>query len=307
MVRDCSKALGSAPIRARRLHPLLLVLALGVLPACDNLLSGDDHTSSFAIDSKIQVALSERLSPQGRALILNCRTEKLYGCFNWKLGHTLTRAGNTIQIRFLNVSVPEICQPAFGPARTAIDLGSLGDGTYRLMINANGDGVVAELKVTAGSYVVQGGDGPTIGFPAPKLNRVPDNTVWGLIGYLAPGGPSDPVAQDYLDSLEVHGAEIRILEPGDYGYFSIDQAGEIETPPNHGYYYARPYVRRFAGDPTVLRDVVKYFGKTQSQWVSIRLNTWRGDAYYGWVLGGEPLSGSSTKTQPSSRVLSSPD
>jgi hypothetical protein len=277
-------------VRPSRLLLISYLLLLGLLPACDNFLGGDDHTSSLPIDSKIQITFSELLSPnpQQRVLVLNCRTEKIYGCYNYRLAYRLSRLGSTLKIQFSQVSVPEICLDAPGPATVAIDLGFLPAGTYRLMIGPSGTGVAAELKVTAGSYEVQGGDGPAIGFPAPKLNRVPDNTVWGLIGYLGLGEPFASVAQDYLDSLEARGAEIQVLSPGDYGYFSIDQAGEIETPANNGYYYARPYVRRFTGDPAALREVVKYFGKTQSQWVSTRLLTWRGDTYYSWILAGEP-------------------
>ena len=285
-----SQPLGGTMVRPRRLLFLSYVLLFGLLPGCNNFLGGDGHMLSLPIDSKIQITLSEPLSPvpQRRALVLTCRTEKIYGCYNYGLFYKLTRSGSTLQIQFGRVTVPDICLDAPGHATVAIDLGPLPDGTYRLMVSSSGKGVAAELNVTTGSYEVHGGDGPTIGFPAPKLNRVPANTVWGLIGYLSLGQPSDSLAQTYLDSLEVRGAEIQTLPPGDYGYFTIDQAGQIGTPPNNGYYYARPYVRRFAGDPTVLRDVVKYFGKTQSQWLSTRLLTWRGDAYYGWVLASEP-------------------
>ena len=264
-------------LRSRRLLSLACLLA-GLLPACNSLV-GRKENSTPPIDSNIRITLSEQLSRERRTLTLNCATTKIYPCVNYQLDYSLARQGNTFIIQFHGVSIGEICFTATGPARASIDLGSLGAGVYRLVIT-NGDRLISELNVTTDSYVVSGTEGPTITFPAPRLNRVPDYTVWGLIGYASLGDAS--VAQAYLDSLEARGATTQVLAPGDYGYFSIDQNGEIVTPPNHGYYFALPYVRRFAGDPTSLQDVVRYFGQTQI--VSVRLLTWRGDTYYSWVL-----------------------
>jgi len=277
-----------------RAHPALLLIcaaALAGTPGCEFLVGNDGggHGSTLPIDSKILVTMSERLAPDDRGLVLNCRTEKEYGCHNYRIGHSLGRSGQTIRIDFRHIDVPELCLLALGPARAEIDLGALAPGGYVLELRAGGRTVTAGLAVSESAYVVTVAGDPAVGFTATRLDRVPDGTVWGLIGYLAPAGqPYDSLAKAFLDSLEVRGAKTGDFAPGDYGYFVIDGSGEIRTPPGHGYYFARPYIRRFDGDPAALREVVAYYGKAHARWLNISLDTWRGDAYYSWVLGSNP-------------------
>ena len=54
-------------------------------------------------------------------------------------------------------------------------------------------------------------------------------------------------------------------------------------PGTHGYYAARPWVLHYAGPSEAVAEVIEQFGRTQSQWLSIRLYTWRGEWYATWL------------------------
>ncbi len=274
---------------ARPLHLVACMTLAAGLSGCGSHDGMGELFPFVPIDSKILITMSERLDHSGRSMILNCRTARTYGCSNYRLAYTRERLGSVTSIAFLYVRIPEVCLTSLGPARADIDLGSLAPGKYLFEISSGGKSVGAALSVSPDSCVVANGESPTIDFPVPHLNRVPDNTVWGLIGYLGhQGEPFDSLAGAFLDSLTARGASVGSFAPGDYGYFVIDASGAIERPSTDGYYFALPFIRRFAGDPALVRDLVAYFGRTQGFFLSIQVHTWRGDAYYGWVLAGNP-------------------
>jgi hypothetical protein len=266
----------------------LRALRLGVIPALAATLTGcftspkTFQGQDLPIDSKVLISMTEHLSPAGRTLELECKTERSYGCSNLVVLTSMEQRERAIQIQFRGIRQPEICLTSFGPATTRISLGSLAAGSYRLAAASQGQGFYATLSVSEQSYAVTNADAATVGFSSSQLNRVPDHTIWGLIGYIPLGAPSDSVAQSFLDSLRTLGAANSTWQPGDYGYFSIDASGDIETPQNHGYYFARPFIFDYSGSQDALRALVSSYGQRFAGSVNIQVKTWQGREYLSW-------------------------
>lgn len=274
----------------RGLDVRIKLCVLALLVTWSTLSCGDSPTQPAPeppgppIDSKIIVTPSELLADAGRALILNCRTERIYPCANYRIAFDLTRSGSSILVRFRYIDLGTACATAIGPATCTLDLGALDPGDYSVEFRV-GTGVTrVDLVVDAGAYRVTPDAGESVTFSLATLRRIPDETIWGLIGYLgvAPE-PYHTLGQSFIDSLEAHGAEAVTLEPGEYGAFQIDPSGQMIWPGIHGYYAARPYVLHYAGPSEGVAEVIEQFGMTQSQWLSIRLYTWRGEWYATWL------------------------
>jgi hypothetical protein len=243
---------------------------------------------ALPIDSQIQITLAEVLFPSERRLHLQCQTAKEYGCINYRIETTVARGRTAIKISFGYIELSgDACFTAVGPAKSTIDLGVLSVGAYPLRLQTPNESVDGYLVVEAGAYRVLLDSEDAVSFTNPVLHRVPERTVWGLIRYGSLAGSPAVRAQAYLDSLEAHGAVDEPLEPGDYGFFTIDSALVMRWPPNLGsgdlaYHY------RSTRDPTELREVVRQFAFSDSQWLSIQMHTWRGESWWSHLLRLEP-------------------
>ena len=282
----------SLPTR-RRIHMPIQRLTLVVLAAF-SLLSCDEKTPPTSppvqypeqIDSTILITPSESLFTDSRALIWNCRTERMYGCINEIIASFVSRAGSVVRVYFQGIYSDGPCFTAGGPATCHIDLGELPAGHYSVEFVSRTGTTKVDLLVEEDAYVIQSISGQSVSFDFPVLRRIPNGTIWGLIGYLSPLPP--PVDEPFLDSLATLGAQPTNLAPGEYGAFRIDSTGTMQWPGINGFYHALPYVRSYGGPSEPLREMVKFFGKTQSDRSDITLYTWRGEVYRSWVLATEP-------------------
>jgi hypothetical protein len=192
-----------------------------------------------------------------------------------------------VKVQMLGINLSgQVCFTSVGPASCQIDLGELPPGHYSVEFGLPTGTTKVDLLVEEGAYVVEPITGQSVAFAVPVLRRIPAGTIWGLIGYLS--FPPPPPDEPFLDSLAALGALPLNLETGDYGEFLIDSTGTMQWPRTHGYNHALPYVRGYGGPSDSLRELVKYFGKTQGQRCNIQLKTWRGEQYLSWVLATEP-------------------
>ena len=97
---------------------ILFLIALISLPLlfnnCDDAVS--DNKEYTAIDSRINIKLSEELSVDKRDFFLYCSTERIYGCINYGIDYYVIKGANGFKIKFNNVVISDICLTALGPA-----------------------------------------------------------------------------------------------------------------------------------------------------------------------------------------------
>jgi hypothetical protein len=229
------------------------------------------------IRSEVSITAHEQLGASARTLQMICKTTQIYPCSNYGIVSSVNRSGASIAINFRGVEVPGICLTSTGPATRTLDLGSLADGSYALTVNSGGSTLNGSLQVTDGVISVTAPPSTAVGFPRPVLHRIPPQTIWGVVGWATP--TQAPKAQAYLDALVAAGAGPQSLAPGDYDFFSVTPAGEIQSPETAGYWYAQPYVFKYAGDVATLSSLVH--GQSDSLW--IRLYTDRGDQFFSWT------------------------
>lgn len=234
------------------------------------------------INSDIEIRMIEILNETGRTLELYCSTTEEYPCINFLIDRSFSVKSGNISIRFKNVIDPGICATAIGPATTTIDLGSLKPGVYNLTIDVVDKRSSGNLIVTPDQYIIDIGKKKQLVLNGPVLNRVPDNTFWGTVGYHQTS--TEPVVNQFISSLLGLGAATGAYLPGDYGYFSIDEWGEIEAPQNHGYYFIRPFIFTYEGASDNLENLLRTYRQNHGNDVSIMLYTSQGEIFRSWML-----------------------
>jgi hypothetical protein len=257
-----------------RAVPLMAVL---LLPACS---SKHDAVVPPPIESVIFAEVHETYSPAGRALRLDLRTQREYGCFNFRIDAALRTAGQAgWNVDIDGVEAPNICLTAIGPARASFTLGAPVIGDRVLLYDVQGAGMVAHLVVDDATLRLEG-DGPAtpVRFPLPTLRRVPPQSAWGFVAWATPA--EEAKALQFLDALEAAGAEPIALEPGDYDVFLVDDAGTVRWPGN-GFNHARAFAHHVEAGAPSLQDVVAEFDVDGLQ---IAVYDDRGRAVLSWMM-----------------------
>lgn len=272
--------------RSAALYGLALVGVICGLgfAACRDL--GPQNGTTNPIDSRIEIRLWEELTPSGTALVFQGNTEKEYGCANFSILYTYTLRERVVNIDFLGIYQPHICLDALGPATCTINLGALPTDTYLVRFSVAGRITEGQLTVSSELFTLRHPDTSAIVVRTPELQRVPDGTIWGLVGYIT--GSLEPTVLSFFDSLTVLGALPGTYSPGYYGYFIIDSSGTIREPQWQAFPHARAFIRHFRGDMLVLRDLVKRYGQRHADSLYISLYGTRGEAFYSWVLRDDP-------------------
>lgn len=218
------------------------------------------------IDSRVLVRPWERLEASGRTLVLDCETERIYGCVNHQLLSVDSRVGSAFGIVFLGVTMPDACLTALGPARARIDLGRIADGSYTLAMRVNERRVRATMDIGRDAIVVTGGESEWTHVPRPSLRRVPPGTLWGTIGW-GPGDQSQ-AAQAFLDSMATRGAAARTLAAGDYHHFRVEPDGSIVTPLTGAFPFERGFALHDPGSDDALAGVLYAFAEPLRIWMT---------------------------------------
>ena len=233
------------------------------------------------IVSDIEITMVETIDSTGRTFQLKCVTKEHYPCANYHLVSNLTKASNSYVIDFMGIEIPEVCLAAFGPALANIELGNPANAVYDLVIKTDEATSTGKLYVSTDHYILDFVQTGRIGFTNPILNRVPENTIWGTIGYH--NSDTKTLAEEFIESLKSLGAETRSYLPGDYGYFSISSKGQIEPPENHGNYFIDAFILEYTGKSNNLKDVVRNYGLNYNDKLKILLYTTRGDMFRSWA------------------------
>ncbi len=231
-------------------------------------------------DSGIKISMWESAEADKRTLQFRCETEMIYPCMNYLIIHSVKRSSNTINIDFKGIYMPGICSNAFGPAVTTVNLETLPPGDYTLKLKVGAESSNAVLSVFPEMYSISSSSLEQIQFTPPQLSRIPENTIWGIIGYHISSNESS--AQSFVDTLLQNGAVARKYTPGSYGYFNIHSDGTILPPENHGYWFVLPFILEFTGDNALIKMILEDFRKEYGDDLKITVHTTKGESFYSW-------------------------
>ena len=212
------------------------------------------------IDSAINIRMVETFDKSPRTVQLYCSTTKIYPCCNYSINVEHRQSSNVIDISFKNVIEHDFCLTALGPASAVIDLGALSNGTYRLNLNIGSVRRTGELVVTSDSYKVNIANNKAFRFTNTPLNRIPEYTIWGTIGYHKQETSS--LVQSFIADLIGLGATKKSYNSGFYGEFDIDKNGDIVQPgSNSGYWFAQSFIFHFSGNIDNVEQLIKQYAR----------------------------------------------
>ena len=265
-------------------HFLLLVVLSMVLPFATTSCNKDDEMQEKPRLGVIEIKMFENIDSVPRVLQLRCETKEIFRCCNWPIRNTASVSDDDIDIRFEDIFIPDICLTAFGPATAQIDLGSLSEGTYNLNLSAPGSHNGGKLIVNDDYYKLNFPHTNKFVFPYDQLNRIPEHTIWGHVGYHSED--TEPLVESFIDDLRDKGAEPGDYLTGEYGYFRILNTGEIETSEHHGYHLIKPFIFDYQEDMSSVEELVKYYGQNHGDDLNISVFTCSGESFLSWTYSG---------------------
>lgn len=258
----------------------ILPIFMFFLNSCTN----DADTEDSQLNSKISITLREDISKEGRKFKLHCVTDSTFPCSNYSIVYQMQRNGSDIDIIFTNIYKPQHCATSFGPAKCEIDFNILPYDEYTLRIIVNETVLETQLSITEEKFVVSDSVSEWVTIVNPEIRRLPYNAIWGYVGFSSDSFVVKQV-QPFFDTLKTLEVQEIDLQSGDYVYFQVDSSGTISPPVNPGTLNAIPFVYLYDNDLTVLRSLIKHYGKHSP--LSITMYTGKGDIYYTWQLAQE--------------------
>ncbi len=138
-----------------------------------------------------------------------------------------------------------------------------------------------EQVIPADSYIFEMTDNQIFGFTRNKLNRIPEDTIWGDISYMSDMTPA--IADEFLADMAALGAETGTLAPGYYREFEIDKDGKAVQPepdnPNH------PRRSRYFPDDIAKVDqlIRQYLLESEKDNLYISVYTDKGEQFLSWM------------------------
>lgn len=259
----------------RQIILILTLISFYVISSCKK----TEVNSTF--NENIKIKMTETVDSVKRVLNMNCSTEKVFECSNYRMETNYTLSDNKITINFIKIIAPNICLTSIGPASAIISLSGLSNKIYELELNFGSYKVSGQLNVTANSFVATLPTQTKVQFVNPDLKRIPYNTIYGTVHYHSSSTSS--LVQKFIDTLQLYGATPTLYPQGDYGQFQIEASGQIKQIQDIGYYFTRYYIFNYSGNSGQLQDLVKRFGINYGNLLLVTLNTTKGETFYSWT------------------------
>lgn len=261
-----------------RIHRISFLSLLIILISCSKEEQLHDRTG----DGGLLVSIFEDIQESGeRKTILSLVTDEIFPCANYGLDMTSSFADGRWTADIKDVINPDVCLTALGPAVAQVDWRYLDNGSYPIYMRAFGRTSTGTLLIDDVSYQLDFPIKDNIKIEQEKLFKIPDHTIWGLIGYAE---PSAELAVDaFFEELKNIGGTALKLPQGHYGYFDVDTDGIMVVPKNHGYWYAKSILYEFDGDPSELGELVRKYGNEFAGINNVRIRSSWGENFYSWI------------------------
>jgi len=252
----------------------------------DETIDGGYEGNITAVDTKILIRPVETYNTSPRTLQLWCATEREYSSGSNPIIVVKQQSPGTIDISFKGVAQTGMTAD-IGPAKANIDLGALDEGTYTLNLYNGNVKQTAWIIVSAGSYTFEMDENPIFGFVHKVLNRIPEHTIWGHIGYHKK--ETSTLVDSFLEDLLSVGAVKKKFEPGDYFSFWINGTGNIVPYPGalYGYYFDKLFIYHYSGGLEKIDRLVEQYAHDHNDEMDIKIQTEQGEEFLSWMYGRE--------------------
>lgn len=226
--------------------------------------------------------MEEVFDTSSRTFRMHFSTTEIYPCCNYPIDLSWQqRSANVIDVIFKGVIDTNVCLAALGPATATIDFGSLSNGVYQLNFQNGEIRSSGKLVVSSDSYTVNFSANPIVRFTNSPLNKVPEHTVWGIVGYHKE--ETLPLVHSFFTSLINLGATKKSFMPGNYTAFEIDKNGDIVLMENHGYWFAQAFIFYYSGESSDIDKFLRNWSLQHNQEMSISINTDKGERFLSWM------------------------
>lgn len=236
------------------------------------------------LSSDIVIKMNEELGNPTRSFKLSLWTDKSYPCMNYSIITNSEATTNKITVDILGIYAPDMCLTAFGPATSAIPVSNIQNKSYDIEFKIGSNISTGKLVCTSNEFNLQMDDLLQIKIDGPILKRIPNNIIWGIVGYH--NSTSIDKVNDFINSIKAVGALDVNLANGNYNYFEIEK-NNIKEPTNRGYHYLKTFIYSFTGDKNLIREIVKEYGKNYGDLISISLYGDLGEEFFSWILKNE--------------------
>ena len=249
--------------------PLLALLAL----SCEN---ADEPEVVNTLGTDVRFEMTEYLESESPTLSFKFLTQKDFPCINYRISSDYQVNGRAITISLSEIAASDVCLEAIGPAASFLDLGTLAEGEYDLTINVGKNLVnTGVLSVAEAAYRLTLNEAVGLLIDNPTLLRIPSGLIWGTLRFPQEESP----AGSFFSKLRGIGASEQVLPQGDYGYFTTNASGHIETDNTPFGTVEQSFLMRYDGDARQLERLIEEISADYSSDVSIRMHTTRGEDF----------------------------
>ncbi|MEK6476853.1 hypothetical protein WJR50_04935 [Catalinimonas sp. 4WD22] len=257
--------------------PFALLIPLLLMFACE----GEQAVPSNTLGSEIELSMAEYIDSDQRSLSFKFLTLKDFPCINYSIKHETVVDNQAIKIVLEKVEVSDVCLDAIGPASAFIDLGALSEKEYDLQIQL-GESLInhGTLSVSKDAYQLNLLESEGIDLLESTLNRIPSQTVWGVIKYQGKEKNKELISF-FNEAMDIAGATDKKFAEGDYGYFKVSSEGKIIQPLEQGELVEQAFLFDFGGKSEDIEQVLQQIN-TSFEDVQIRFYNARGEEFRNW-------------------------
>ncbi len=218
---------------------LVACLLLLFISACNK----GDQTVIVNIEDDFYIDMFENISNGEQRFQIDISTILDQSCTNYQIDFDISidKQSNKIELIINDLVEPDDCLEGTAPARRTVPFGYLLTGAYAFSINLK-DAIIntGRLTVFGDHYLLDMDSDDGIEMIHTRLNRIPQNTLWGYIAYN--NGSSSTDAERFISDLEAISTFEDINDnssypSGYYGYFELDDTKtlsiETEIVSNH--------------------------------------------------------------------------
>ncbi len=217
----------------------------------------EDKDVVVQVDDEFNIDLYEILA-NSRQLVFSLESIEDQPCLNSNIDRTVIKQIDKLSLYINGIEPANDCNPGLAPATAIANAGVIQNGTYDFFITVrNTVENVGKLTVTDESYTISLLTDDGINLPNSKLNKIPQDFIWGYYAYDDAGLVGNAPASFVNDVSQL--THPKQLAGGYYGQFLMDgsQNMTLTAPPD--YSTLETFFFKFTGEAGQLVSVLENY------------------------------------------------